>query len=53
MDTQFAFRISKEMLAELHKIADAEERTIAYVVRRALKQYVEEMKKEAVKNAQA
>ena len=44
MDSHFAFRISREMLEELHKIADAEERSVAQIVRRILKVYLEEQK---------
>lgn len=48
MDAQYAFRIPVETLEALRKIADEQDLSVAQLMRRVLKAYVEEQK-----NAQA
>lgn len=37
----FTIRVTPELLADLHRVAEAEERTVAQVMRLAARQYVE------------
>jgi predicted DNA-binding protein len=41
-DQQFSVRLPSDVLEELERIAQAEDRTVAAVIRRVLRAYIEE-----------